>query len=84
MKIKSAKQLLTTMKLPLSAQSFFEGLRLAGMVETLEYESSTGSGEVKEFNRLGGINNQVQHPTGKVPRWASTMNNSRLKNEQRS
>ena len=21
---------------------------------------------------LGGINNQVQHPTGKVPRWAST------------
>jgi len=51
-KIKSAKQLLTTMKLPLSAQSFFEGLRLAGMVETLEYESSTGSGEVKEFNRL--------------------------------
>lgn len=23
----------------------------------------------------GGINNQVQHPTGKVPRWASTTNN---------
>ena len=23
----------------------------------------------------GGINNQVQHPPGKVPRWASTTNN---------
>ena len=32
----------------------------------------------------GGINNQVQHPTGKVPRWASTTNNSRLQNERRS
>lgn len=50
--MKSAKQLLTTMELPLSAHSFFEGLRLAGMVEALQYESSTGSGEVKEFNRL--------------------------------
>lgn len=40
------------MELPLSAHSFFEGLRLAGMVEALQYESSTGSGEIKEFNRL--------------------------------
>lgn len=50
--MKSAKQLLATMGLPMSAHSFFEGLRLAGMVETLKYESSTGSGEIKEFNRL--------------------------------
>lgn len=40
--------------------------------------------ELRGQIRLGGINNQVQHPTGKVPRWASTTNNSRLKNERRS
>ena len=33
---------------------------------------------------MGGINNQVQHPTGKVPPWESTTNNSLLKNERRS
>jgi hypothetical protein len=51
-KMRSAKQLLTAMELPLSAHSFFEGLRLAGMIEAVQYESSTGSGEIKEFNRL--------------------------------
>ncbi len=29
----------------------------------------------QRYFSIGGINNQVQHPTGKVPRWASTMNN---------
>ena len=28
-----------------------------------------------KLDKTGGINNQVQHPTGKVPRWASTTNN---------
>ncbi|MFC7436645.1 recombinase family protein [Hydrogenophaga bisanensis] len=41
-------------------------------------------GNLDVTSSTGGINNQVQHPTGKVPRWASTTNNSRLKNERRS
>lgn len=52
MKAKSAKHLLAAMRLPMSAHSFIEGLRLAELVETLQYESTSGSGEIKEFNRL--------------------------------
>lgn len=52
MKAKSAKQLLEAHGLPLSAHSLYEGLRLAGFLVAVQYESTSGSGEIKEFNKL--------------------------------
>lgn len=57
---------------------------LGNLDQSVFGEPAYPSVEAKAAHLLGGINNQVQHPTGKVPRWASTTNNSRLKNERRS
>lgn len=52
MKAKSAKQLLESHGLPLSAHSLYEGLRLAGLLVSVQYESTSATGEFKEFNQL--------------------------------
>lgn len=52
MKARSAKQLIDALGLPLSAHSFYEGLKLAGLIKSVQYESTSASGELKEFNQL--------------------------------
>lgn len=52
MKARSAKQLIDDLGLPLSAHSFYEGLRLAGFITSIQYESTSASGEIKKFNHL--------------------------------
>lgn len=52
MKAKSAKQLLEAHDLPLSAHSLYEGLRLAGLLASVQYESTSATGEIKQFNQL--------------------------------
>lgn len=52
MKAKSAKQLLEAHDLPLSAHSLYEGLRLAGLLVSVQYESTSATGEIKQFNQL--------------------------------
>ena len=58
MKARSAKQLLQEQDLPLSAHSFYEGLRLAGFLKSIQYESTSASGEIKEYNQLQDVANK--------------------------
>lgn len=51
-KTSSAKSELVRIAAPLDAASFYNGLLLAGLMEEVEYESTTGSGEIKTFLRL--------------------------------
>ena len=49
-------------------------VRGAGVKEIeLSPEAKLAGQQIARY--IGGVNNQVQHPTGKVPRWASTTNN---------
>jgi hypothetical protein len=47
-----AKTLLAEIGSSLDATSFFNGLELAGVVARVEYMSTTGSGEVKQFVKI--------------------------------
>lgn len=48
-KLNSAKNLLQKHALPLDANSFYKGLTLSGAMHEVEYLSTSGSGEVKNF-----------------------------------
>jgi hypothetical protein len=52
MKLLSITAALKHHQIPLHAQSVLQMLTWAGLVEEVEYLSSTGSGEVKTFQRL--------------------------------
>lgn len=52
MKMMSVTAALKQHQIPLHAQSVLQMLAWAGLVEEMEYLSSTGSGEVKTFQRL--------------------------------
>lgn len=51
-KADTPKRLLALHGCILAPQAFLHGLSLAGVVEQVEYLSSTGSGEVKHFYRI--------------------------------
>jgi len=52
MKLMSITAALKQTQVPLHAQAILQMLTWAGLVEEVEYLSSTGSGEVKTFHRL--------------------------------
>ena len=51
-KFLAAKKLLSENDLPMEANTFFNGLILAGLMEKASYLSTTGSGEIKHYLRL--------------------------------
>ena len=51
-KLSTAKTLLSANKLPLDANSFFNGLIICGKMKVVQYESTTGSGEIKYYMQL--------------------------------
>lgn len=76
---RSLTRLLDQYDLSIDAASIYKALVKAGIVSVMEYESTSGSGEIKYYKKIGqdwlkyGENKSVDHPFRTEARFYPTM-----------